>query len=179
SVSGVDLGAAVQRLASEGLLVKGGGHKMAAGLTVAPDRVEDAMARLAELLARQGAGAERAAALKVDAMLMPRAATPELVEALEAAGPYGAGAPAPRFAFPSLAVRHARRVGESHLKLELDDGEGGRIGAIAFGAFDGPLGPRLEAHGGARFHVAGRLELNHWQGRSRVELRLDDAAEAG
>ncbi|WP_273522037.1 single-stranded-DNA-specific exonuclease RecJ [Rhodosalinus sediminis] len=178
SVAGVDLGAAVQRLAGEGLLIKGGGHRMAAGLTVAGDRLEEAMARLSELLARQGAGAERAAALKLDAMLMPRAATPELVEALEAAGPYGAGAPAPRFAFPSLAVRHARRVGESHLKLELDDGEGGRIGAIAFGAFDGPLGPRLEAHGGARFHVAGRLELNHWQGRTRVELRLDDAAEA-
>ncbi len=178
SVSGVDLGACVQRLASEGLLLKGGGHRMAAGLTVARDALEPAMERLAELLARQGAGAERAAALPVDGMLMPRGATVALMEALERAGPYGAGAPAPRFAFPALAVRHARRVGEGHLKLELDAGDGGRIAAIAFGAYDGDLGPRLEAHGGARFHLAGRLEINHWQGRTQVELRVDDAAEA-
>ncbi|RBI83669.1 single-stranded-DNA-specific exonuclease RecJ [Rhodosalinus halophilus] len=179
SVSGVDLGAAVQRLAAEGLLVKGGGHRMAAGLTVRRDRLEPAMERLAELLARQGAGAEHRAALRLDGMLMPRAATPELVEALETAGPFGAGAPAPRFAFPALAIRHARRVGEAHLKLDLDDGAGGRIGGIAFGAFESALGSRLESHGGARFHIAGRLEINHWQGRSRVELRVDDAAEAG
>ncbi|MGD9863686.1 MAG: single-stranded-DNA-specific exonuclease RecJ, partial [Pseudodonghicola sp.] len=87
-------------------------------------------------------------------------------------------APAPRFALPEVQIRFAKRVGESHLKLSLGDGMEGRLDAIAFGAFDSDLGPRLEAHGGARFHVAGRLEINSWGGRQSVQLRLDDAAPA-
>lgn len=176
SVHGVDLGAAVQRLAAEGLLLKGGGHRMAAGLSLARDLLEPAMARLAELLARQGAGAAGPRSLRLDAVLMPGAATPDLVERLEHAGPFGAAAPAPRFALPDMRIVSARRVGTGHLKLTCDDGMGARLDAIAFGAFDGALGPALESHGGARFHLAGRLELNHWQGRRQVQLRLADAA---
>ncbi len=176
SISGVDLGAAVQRIAREGLLEKGGGHRMAAGLTVAADRIEPAMARLSDLLARQGAGAGEARDLSLSGLLMPSAATPDLIERLELAGPYGMGAPAPRFAFASCRIIHAKRVGASHLKVAVTDGTGPRLDAIAFGAFDGPLGEALEGHNGARFHLAGRLELNHWQGRARVQLRLEDAA---
>jgi len=178
SVSGIDLGAAIQRLAGEGLLLKGGGHRMAAGLTVDRDRLEEAMERLSELLARQGAGQMGPAELKLDGALMPGAATVDLIEQIERAGPYGAGAPAPRFALPDLQIRFAKRVGETHLKLSLNDGMQGRLEAIAFGAYDSDLGPRLEAHGGARFHLAGRLEINTWGGRQTVQLRLDDAAEA-
>jgi len=178
SVSGIDLGAAIQRLAGEGLLLKGGGHKMAAGLTVARDRLEEAMERLSDLLARQGAGQMGPADLKLDGTLMPGAATVELIERIEQAGPFGAGAPAPRFALPDLQIRYAKRVGAAHLKLSLSDGLQGRLEAIAFGAFDSDLGPRLEAHGGARFHMAGRLEINAWGGRQTVQLRLDDAAPA-
>lgn len=178
SVSGVDLGASIQRLAAEGLLVKGGGHKMAAGLTVMRDQLEPAMERLAELLAKQGAGDLGPSDLKLDGMLMPAAATPDLIAQLEAAGPYGASAPAPRFAFPDCAIHFARRVGESHLKVTFSAGVGPRLDAISFGAFDGPLGPALERHGGARFHLAGRLEINTWGGRQSVQLRLEDAAEA-
>ena len=178
SVSGVDLGAAIHRLASEGLLVKGGGHKMAAGLTVLRDQLEPAMARLSELLAKQGAGEGGPADLKLDGVLMPGAATVALIEQIEQAGPFGAGAPAPRFALPDLQIRFAKRVGETHLKLSLSDGMGGGIDAIAFGAFDGPMGDRLANHGGARFHFAGRLEVNTWGGRQSVQLRLEDAAEA-
>ena len=178
SVSGVDLGASVQRLVSDGLLVKGGGHKMAAGLTVMRDQLEPAMARLSELLAKQGAGQGGPADLKLDGALMPEAATIDLIEEIEKAGPFGASAPAPRYAIPALQVRFAKLVGESHLKLSLSDGLSGKMDAIAFGAFDGPLGDRLSKHGGARFHVAGRLEVNSWGGRQRVQLRLDDAAEA-
>ena len=177
SVSGVDLGAAVQRLAAEGLLIKGGGHKMAAGLTVAQDRVEAAMARLSELLARQGAGSEGPGDLRLDSLLMPGAATPELVTQIEAAGPFGAQAPAPRFAFADVAVS-ARRMGDKHLRLTLGDGTASRLEAVAFGAFDGPLGPALEQTGHRRVHLAGRLELNHWGGRTKVQLRLEDAAIA-
>ncbi|WP_137703081.1 single-stranded-DNA-specific exonuclease RecJ [Marimonas lutisalis] len=178
SVSGIDLGAAVQRLASEGLLLKGGGHRMAAGLTVARDALEAAMARLSELLAKQGADRLGPRDLTLDGVLMPGAATVEMVEQLETAGPFGAGAPAPRFAFPDVAISFARRVGDSHLKVSFGDGLGSRLDAIAFGAFDGPLGPALESHGGARFHLAGRLELNHWRGRVSVQLRLEDAARS-
>jgi single-stranded-DNA-specific exonuclease len=178
SVPGVDLGAAIQRLTAEGLLLKGGGHKMAAGLSVSEEQLEPAMARLAELLEKQGAGQTGKADLRIDGVLMPGAATVELIEQIEQVGPFGAGAPAPRFALPDMAVRHARRVGESHLKLSLSDGMGANIDAIAFGAFDGPLGQRLSEHGGARFHLAGRLEINTWGGRARVQLRLEDAAQA-
>ena len=178
SVSGIDLGAAVQRLVAEDLFIKGGGHRMAAGLTVARDRLDDAMARLSALLAKQGAGEVGPRDLALDGVLMPGAATAELIAQIEAAGPFGAGAPAPRFAFPAMAVNFARRVGESHLKIGFSDGTGPRLEAIAFSAFDGPLGPAIEAHGGARFHFAGRLEINEWGGRRTPQLRLEDAAPA-
>ncbi|MGR3713984.1 MAG: single-stranded-DNA-specific exonuclease RecJ [Shimia sp.] len=178
SISGVDLGASIQKLASEGLLIKGGGHKMAAGLSVARDQLEPAMTRLSELLAKQGAGDAGPADLKLDGLLMPGGATVELIQDIEKAGPFGAGAPAPRFAFPDVEIRFAKRVGDSHLKISFGDGLGARIDAIAFGAFDTALGPALESHGGARFHLAGRLEINTWGGRQSVQLRLEDAARA-
>ncbi len=178
SVSGIDLGAVIQRAVAEGLLIKGGGHKMAAGLTVARDQLEPAMARLSELLAKQGAGDIGPADLKLSGILMPGAATIELVNQIEDAGPFGAGAPAPRFGFPDCQIHFAKQVGANHLKISFGDGISGRIDAISFGAMDGPMGPMLLGHNGARFHLAGRLEINTWQGRQSVQLRLDDAAPA-
>ncbi|MCH2095690.1 MAG: single-stranded-DNA-specific exonuclease RecJ [Rhodobacteraceae bacterium] len=178
SVTGVDLGASIQKLAAEGLLVKGGGHKMAAGLTVDRAALEPAMTRLGDLLARQGAGSGGAADLKLDGVLMPGAATPELIAKLETAGPFGAGAAAPRYAFPDVQIHFVRRVGESHLKVSFGDGHGQKLDAIAFGAFDGPLGAALSNHNGSRFHLAGRLELNVWGGRTSAQVRLEDAAPA-
>ncbi|MFA9229584.1 MAG: single-stranded-DNA-specific exonuclease RecJ [Microgenomates group bacterium] len=177
SISGVDLGAAIHRVAAEGLLIKGGGHKMAAGLTVARDKLEEAMARLSDLLEKQGSGSAGIEDLRVDSLLAPSAVTPALIEQIEAAGPFGASAPAPRFAFADMAVS-ARRMGETHLRLSFGDGLGTKLEAVAFGAFDGPLGPALEQSGHNRFHLTGRLELNHWGGRTKVQLRLEDAAIA-
>ena len=177
SVSGVDLGAAIHRVAAEGLLIKGGGHRMAAGLTVAEDQIEAAMARLSDLLARQGAGVGGPADLKLDGLLMPGGATAELVERLEEAGPYGASSPAPRFAFADMAVS-ARRIGETHLRVTFGDGLGSKLEGVAFGAFDGPMGPAMLDAGHQRFHLAGRLELNQWNGRTKVQLRIEDAARA-
>ncbi len=178
SVSGIDLGAPIQRLAAEGLLIKGGGHKMAAGLTVAEDKIEAAMARLEDLLTRQGAGALGPADLRLDGTLMPGAATVELLDQIDTAGPFGAGAPGPRYAFSAMRILHARRVGETHLKITFGEPGGARLDAIAFGAFDGPLGPALSDHGGAAFHLAGRLEINTFRGRQSVQLQLQDAAPA-
>ncbi len=176
SVAGVDLGAAVHRVAAEGLLIRGGGHRMAAGLTVARDRLEPAMERLGELLARQGAGLAGPSDLELDGLLMAGAVTRELAEQIETAGPFGAGAPAPRFALGDQRIGQVRRVGETHLKVSLGDGTGRWLDAICFGAFEGPLGPALAAHGGRAVHVAGRIETNHYRGTTRVQLRLDDAA---
>jgi len=176
SVAGVDLGAAVQRLADEGFLIKGGGHRMAAGLTVEANRIATAMARLAELLARQGAGARGASDLRIDGLMDAAAATPDLLAGIERAGPFGQAAPAPRFAFPDLRVADLRTVGEGHLKLRLVAPGGAQLEAIAFGAAEDALGRALSAHGGRRLHVAGTLALNQWQGRRTVQLRLDDAA---
>jgi len=178
SINGVDLGSAIARLAAEGLLIKGGGHKMAAGLSLNRAMLEPAMTRLAELLALQGADQVGPADLKVDAALMPSAITVELIEQLERAGPFGAGAPAPRFVLPSVRVAFAKRAGENHLRLTFADESQGRIDAIAFQAFDGPLGAMLEAHDGAIFHVAGRLEVDTWGGRSKPKLRVEDAVRA-
>jgi single-stranded-DNA-specific exonuclease len=178
SISGVDLGHAVQRLAREGVLLKGGGHRMAAGLTVARDRLEEAMAQLSGLLARQGAGTGGPAGLRLDGVLMPGAATVELIERIEAAGPFGAGAPGPRHVLPDCRIGFAKVLGAAHLKLRLDDGMGATLDAIAFGAAEGPLGVALLNHGGARFHLAGRVEINQWGGRQVVQLRLEDAAPA-
>jgi single-stranded-DNA-specific exonuclease len=177
SVSGVDLGASIQRLAAEGLIEKGGGHKMAAGLSLSRDQLEPAMARLSDLLARQGAGEGGAGDFRLDGVMMPEAATPDLVERIEAAGPFGAAAPAPRFAFPAMRIRMTRPVGEGHLKLGFSDGGAGSIDAIAFDAARLGL-DALQNHQGRPVHLAGRVELNHWNGRTRVQLRLEDAAWA-
>jgi single-stranded-DNA-specific exonuclease len=177
SISGVDLGAAVQRLAAEGLIEKGGGHKMAAGLSLNRGQLDAAMARLSDLLARQGAGTRGPGELRLDGMLMPGAATPELVTRMDAAGPFGAAAPAPRFAFAGLRVRYARPVGSGHLKLRLGDGAT-TIDAICFDAVGKGLDAALQGHADRAVHVAGRIEINHWNGRQQVQLRLEDAAWA-
>ena len=175
SVSGIDLGHVIQRVAAEGLLIQGGGHKMAAGLTVAVDNLEAAMARIDALIGAQAKTVGQAEVLRLDAALFTPAATVELIEDLELAGPYGAAMPAPSFAFADQKITFAKRVGDNHLKLRFSDGLG-QLDAIAFGAFDSDLGPALEAHDGAHFHLAGRLEINAWQGRRTAQLMLRDAA---
>lgn len=177
SVAGVDLGAAVSRLAAEGLLLKGGGHPMAAGLTVAADGLPAAMERLAQLVARGGAVPGAARDLALDGLLLPQAVTPALAEALDRAGPFGQGAPAPRFAIASQLVE-ARRVGERHLRLTLRDGSGTMVEGVAFQAADGPLGVLAGAAGHRRYHLAGRISLSTWGGRTKAELQVEDAAQA-
>lgn len=181
SANGLDLGAAVQRLAREGYIEKGGGHRMAAGLSLTRAQLEPAMARLSDLLAAQApAAAPAPRGLRVDGLIAPAAATIGLVAALADAGPYGAGAPAPRVAFAGVRVAGTRRVGEAHLALALaSPGGGPRVEAIAFRAFEGPLGPFLVERIGGGVHIAGRLERDDWGGRPRVKLHVEDAAPGG
>lgn len=178
SVPGVDIGRAVQRLAAEGLIDRGGGHAMAAGLTVAEDAIPAAMARLSALLAPAMAGRGDAAQLRISGLIEPHGASVELLEALDRAGPFGAAAPAPRFALADHIVEQVQTMGETHLRLNARIPGGPPIEAVAWGAMQGALGPALLGARGRRFHLAGRLELSVWGGRQRVRLRLDDAAPA-
>lgn len=177
SVPGVDLGRAVQRLAAEGLLIKGGGHEMAAGLTVSASQIEDAMARLKELLARDIAERSGLKELRISGLLETPAATQELLEQIEAAGPYGQASPAPRFAFADQLIDSAATMGDNHLRLSFRSPGAPALEAVAWGAMNTPLGPGLIGAKGRRFHLAGKLELSTWRNKTRVRLRLEDAAE--
>ena len=178
SVSGIDLGAAIQRLAHDGDIEKGGGHKMAAGLSLNRKQLEPAMEKLNTLMRSQGAGSLGPSDLRIDGVLMPGGATLELIEHLDRAGPYGASASAPRFAFPDCTIAFAKPVGESHLKVTVSDGFGTKLDAICFGAFDSSLGAALNEAKGTKMHLVGRLEVNTWGGRSRPQLRIEDANPA-
>lgn len=178
SVSGVDLGASIQRLAAEGLIEKGGGHKMAAGLSLAAEGLEAAMMRLADLLAKQGSAEAGPKAMRLDGVLQVDAVSPELITQIEAAGPYGAGAPGPRFAIPQATITFSKPVGETHLRFSCSSGGASKLNGIAFGAFDCELGEAIMNAGRARMHLAGRLELNHWGGRTSAQMRLEDASYA-
>ena len=174
SVSGVDLGFAIQKLVSEGLLLTGGGHKMAVGLSVARENLENAMNRLNEIIKQQGAAIDRSPKVNIDTILLPSAATLELVELLNSAGPYGPGAKAPTVAFANMQITYFKRVGTSHLRIKFGD-NAGSLDAICFNAFDTEIGPALENHGGRTLHLCGKLDINQWRGQRSVQLRLEDA----
>ena len=180
SISGVDLGSCVAAATSEGLLLKGGGHRMAAGLTVAAHKVEPAMARLDALLSAQGADRAGRADLHVLGAMAPGGATVEVVEQLEQAGPFGPSNPAPRLAFPSVLPSGVRIVGNGHAQVRFGGPGGVSLPAIAFGAADNGLADLLTAAASERrpVHVAGRLEIDDWGGRRKAKLRLEDVAAA-
>ena len=174
SVSGVDLGFAIQKLVSEGLLLTGGGHKMAVGLSVERKNLEKAMYRLNEIIKQQGAPIDSAPKVDIDTLLLPSAATLELVELLNSAGPYGPGAKAPTFVFANMQITFFKRIGTSHLRIKFSDNTGS-LDAICFNAFDNEIGPALENHGGRSLHLCGKLDINQWRGQRSVQLRLEDA----
>ena len=178
SVPGVDIGAAVTAARQAGLLVNGGGHPMAAGFTVEQAGLE----ALSDFLrARLGEAADAAASvlsLGLDGALGVEGATAELLDMLEAAGPYGAGNPEPRFAIAGAQVLRADIVGRGHVRCQLAGRSGKRLKGIAFRAADNALGNALLAGAGAPFHLAGRLRLDRRRGGRAVELHIDDGAYA-
>ena len=174
SVSGVDLGFAIQKLVSEGLLLAGGGHKMAVGLSVTENNLEKAMRRLNNIIKQQGTKIDSSPKINIDAMLVPSAATLELVELLNSAGPYGPSAKAPTFVFANMQISFVKRVGTSHLKIKFGDITGS-LEAICFNAFEKEIGRALEKHDGRSIHLCGRLDINYWRGKRTVQLLLDDA----
>ena len=180
SIPGVDLGAAVLAAREAGLLVAGGGHAMAAGLTVAADRVVELAAFLEELLGERVERSRADRALLLDAVLAPGGVTPALVEALDAGGPYGTGWPAPRVAAGPVRVLRAETVGSGgHVRALVAGDDGTRLKAMAFRAADTALGQALLAAGpDRRLWLAGRARRDDWGSRPAAELHLDDAAWA-
>ncbi|HEY2611917.1 MAG TPA: single-stranded-DNA-specific exonuclease RecJ [Reyranella sp.] len=178
SVRGVDLGAAVIAARQSGLLVNGGGHAMAAGLTVVRSALPDLAKFLDERIAPQLGAAPAVRELGIDAALAPGAATQELVGMIERAGPFGAGNALPRFALTSVRVNYAQPVGEGHVRCTLVGAERGRVDAIAFRASQTALGPALLDPARPVLHVAGALRIDRYGGRETVRLQIDDAATA-
>ncbi|MGB0631809.1 MAG: single-stranded-DNA-specific exonuclease RecJ [Alphaproteobacteria bacterium] len=180
SVRGVDLGPAVIAAHQAGHLVNGGGHAMAAGFTVAEERLDDFRRFLTEHIENQLAGAVLAPDIGIDGALSPEGATVEFIESLNDAGPFGASNPRPRFVLPAVAPINARIVGADHVSCFLATPEGGkRLKAIAFRTAGTPVGDALlNARGGA-LHVAGHLNIDTWQGDRKPQLIIEDVARAG
>ncbi len=178
SIPGFDLGKIVREAVAEGLLVKGGGHAMAAGITIERSKLGSLRAFFEERAASAVKKLRDGESLKIDAALSADGAGFALLDALETAGPYGSGHPTPVLALPRHRLADARIVGNGHIRAELRSQTGARMEAIAFRAAETDLGNFLFANRGATIHVAGTLAANHWNGTKRIQMRLQDAASA-
>jgi single-stranded-DNA-specific exonuclease len=176
SIAGVDLGQAVRRAVREGLLLKGGGHAMAAGITLRKDALAAFRAYLEDTLAASVAAARRDSALPIDGAVSAGAVNLALLNMLSRAGPYGAGNPEPLLALPAHTLAYADLVGENHVRARFRSGDGKMLNAIAFRAAGTPLGQALLDNRGRPMHAAGHLAVDRWQGEERVQLRLVDVA---
>jgi len=177
SVTGLDLGAAIIAARQAGLLKAGGGHAMAAGFTVARERLPEFQAFMAGRLQAQLDG-ELVPLLELDGALDAGAASSDLVETLAQVGPFGSGNPEPRFAITAARIVKADVVGAGHVRLMLAGAGGKRLKAIAFRAADSEMGHAFLSSQGAAFHLAGSLRVDSWQGNTSVQLVIDDAAFA-
>lgn len=179
SIAGVDLGAAIIAARQSGLLMNGGGHKMAAGFTVAADRLAALRAFLSERIAGEVAAAGIVPSLGIDGALLVPAATAEMAETIASVGPFGMGNAEPRFVFAGVRVAKADVVGNGHVRCFLADaGGGGRLKAIAFRSAERELGQALLNARGGTLHLAGHLRVDTWQGRNDAQLIIEDGAPA-
>ena len=161
-------------------MLAGGGHAMAAGFSIAEDRIEEFTAFAAQhMKSLTQPTVARGKILKLDACIDLAGVTVELARLIERAGPYGAGNTNVRLALTNVKVLYAKPVGENHISLTLSQGGmggSGRLRAVAFRAVDTLLGQSLLNANGRVFHVAGQLQINHWQGAESAQFVIDDAA---
>jgi single-stranded-DNA-specific exonuclease len=177
SIAAVDLGAAVRAAVQDGLLLKGGGHAMAAGFKLERRKQEAVQAFLLERLAKPVAQAVAIRHLAIDGALSAGGANKELMDLLDRAGPYGPGHSEPRFVFPAHRLSRVRSMKDLHIRCTLQAADGSRIEACAFRVADTPLGTLLLKGEGLPLHVVGHLRRTSWQGRESVELMIEDAAD--
>jgi single-stranded-DNA-specific exonuclease len=178
SIPGFDLGRMVRAAVERGLLVKGGGHAMAAGITVERGRLGDLRAFFEEWAGDEVSRLRHEETLEIDAALSADGANFELIDALEAAGPFGSGHPQPLLALPRHVLADARQVGTGHIRVDLRSQTGARLQAMAFRAVGTGLGDFLFANRGRTIHIAGNLSANWWNGSRSVQFRITDAATA-
>jgi single-stranded-DNA-specific exonuclease len=176
SQPGVNLGRAVQAAFDEGLLLAGGGHAMAAGLSVRPELIPDLRAFLNDRIAAEAEVAAAEDALDIDALVTAGGADRGLWQAFQAMAPFGPGNPEPMFAAANVRVERPMALRGGHVRVTLTDGSGGRLKAVAWRAEETDLGRALLGGAGA-VHVAGRLKPDDWQGRESVELEIEDVAD--
>jgi single-stranded-DNA-specific exonuclease len=177
SIASVDLGAAVRAAVHEGLLVKGGGHAMAAGFKLERAKSDPLVAFLIDRLGAAVALASTVRQLAIDGALSAGGASRDLMDLLDRAGPYGAGHPEPRFVFPAHRLSRIRHLKEAHVRCTLKAPDGARIEACAFRVGDTPLAKLLLNGEGLPLHVVGHLRRTSWQSRESVELLIEDAAD--
>jgi single-stranded-DNA-specific exonuclease len=178
SILGVDLGQAVRRAVREGLLIKGGGHAMAAGITLRKDALAPFRAYLEDTLRAPVEAARRESGLLLDGAVSAAGFNLPLAGMLARAGPYGAGNPEPLLALPAHTLSYADVVGEDHIRARFKAGDGKQVNAIAFRAMSTPLGRALLDNRGRAMHAAGTLAIDRWQGEERIQMRLVDVAAA-
>jgi single-stranded-DNA-specific exonuclease len=176
SIGGVDLGKAVRQAVKDGLLLKGGGHAMAAGVTLRKEKLAEFRAYMENALAHDVAQSRHVNELFIDGAVSARAVTPELAATLNRAGPFGSGNPEPVIALPSHQLVYADEVGQAHLRLRFKSGDGAVVNGIAFRSIGQKLGNALIAQRGQPLHVAGSLAVDRYQGTERVQLRVLDVA---
>ena len=179
SIKGFDLGSAVIAARQEGLLTKGGGHPMAAGLSIEADNVERFRAFVQDrMIAAFGPGLPPPPELLLDADLEVQSLTAILGDALDRLAPFGRGHSEPRLLIRNATLHQARRIGDNHVDAWLADPSGARVRAVAFRIADQPLGEALLSTGERPLHLAGRLKIDTWQGRRRPSFQIEDAAPA-
>jgi single-stranded-DNA-specific exonuclease len=178
SITGVDIGRAVRRAVAEGLLVKGGGHAMAAGVTLRKGALAQLRAFLETALSADVATARRASGLMIDGAVSAAGVNLDLVAMIERAGPFGSGNPEPVIALPAHTVTYAEEVGQAHMRVRLKSADGASVNAIAFRAAGQKLGTALLQNRGRQVHAAGSFAIDRWQGEERVQFRLTDIAVA-
>jgi single-stranded-DNA-specific exonuclease len=178
SIVGVDIGRAVRRAVTEGLLLKGGGHAMAAGVTLRKGALAPLRAFLEATLAADVEAARRASGLLIDGAVSAAAANPEFVAMIGRAGPFGSGNPEPTITLPAHTVSYAEEVGQAHVRARLKSPDGAAVNAIAFRAAGHKLGTALLNSRGRQIHAAGSFALDRWQGEERVQFKLADIAPA-
>ena len=178
SISGVDLGGALAAAKAEGLLLSGGGHEMAGGLTMAPDKVDAFREFMRDRVSDDVAQALKNDSLKVDFVLSLSAIDNDLMQTIESVGPYGAGNAQPVFAFSSLSVSYAKRLKNDHVRFTLVDASGRSISGICFQAGEAGIDEALLLAGSQKFHAVGQIKPNVWQGRTRIDFHLQDLAPA-
>ena len=176
SIPGVDLGKVVREAVHEGILLKGGGHAMAAGVTLKKERLAEFRAFVETALAATVADARHANELFIDGAVSARAVTTDFVNTMNRAGPFGAGNPEPLIALPSHQLVFADEVGQAHLRLRFKSGDGAFVNGIAFRSIGQKLGNALIENRGQLLHVAGSLTIDRWQGSERVQMRVTDVA---